>query len=255
MRNSPCSREPFFALFVMLAPLVGCGQSGPVLVDLNLSSAIPSAPPDTAIQIVSPTDTHGRIQMYGFGGDPIFGCDAAGGDPLNPQRIVDHQILCTWQARGWNGSTYAKSTVQIRAVASENWSEASKGTRLVISTTQRGTTVEDIRWQVSDAGHIEYKTTVPPRVSGCGSAPAVDQGSTDNAMRIRAGVGATECTVTFGAEWYSASNGEAYRPFCTAQNITIGAVLAQSNLTSSGVVIAGSVNGGDELILQCVGRV
>jgi len=107
---------------------------------------------------------------------------------------------------------------------------------------------------VSDAGHIEYKTTVPPSASDCGTAPALQQGSTDNAMRILAGVGATQCRVTFGAEWYSASLSEAYRPFCTAQNMTSGAVLVQSNLTSTGVVLVGSVNGGDELVLTCVGR-
>jgi len=86
---------PLSAVLVVLT--VGCGQTGSILVDLNPDSSNPSAPPDTAIQVVSPTATHGRIQMYGFGGDPIFGCDTAGGTPSNPQPIVDHQILCTWQ--------------------------------------------------------------------------------------------------------------------------------------------------------------
>ena len=181
----------------LVLPSVSWGQ---VVVDLNSDAAIPAAPSDTTIQIVAPTNQHGRIQMFGFGGDPLFGCDTAGGTPSDPEAIVNHQILCTWQARGWNGSSYAFAAVQLRAVASEDWDASSKGTRFIISTTRRGTTVEDVRFQINDAGHIEYKTTTPLTVSACGTGAVVQTGSTDNAMRITAGSGVTECIVTFGAQ-------------------------------------------------------
>lgn len=97
-----------------------------------------------------PQVDHVRIVQYGFGIDPIYGCNFANGDVEEMEPVRNRETLCTFQARGCTdpegctleGDGFGLSTVQLRISACEDWAPGSRCTRVMLSTTQEGTSNE-----------------------------------------------------------------------------------------------------------------
>lgn len=214
--------------------------------------------PDEEAPGEPPVD-HTRIVQYGFGIDPIYSCYFSNGSADDMTAVQKNETLCTFQARGCEspdgctieGDGFGLSTVQLRISATENWSPGSKGTRVMLSTTQAGTANEWTKVIWDDGGHIEYGNFEPSVGSGCGSGASLQ--GTDNAFRLTIGSGpSSTCTVTFNNAWTLAYSGQSYRPICTVNNENRAGTFATP--ATGSIAIKGAFSAGDDIDVICVGR-
>lgn len=229
----------------------------PAVVNMG-GGSVPVTPSDTLIQTVSPPGQHGRIQMFGVNADPIFGCDYSAGSYASPASPPASSILCTWQARGWDGDSFGPAAVQMRAITTEQWGYSSHGAALCFSTNARATTTEDLRFCIGDTGQIHTKTTAPPTLSGCGSGASMASYSTDNAFRFTVGAGVTACTVTFGRDWgdlFGPVAGAESGPVCIVQSENSSAYVRPYNVSQTQMQVAGTLTSGMVIAGHCAGGI
>lgn len=266
---------------VALALLAGASQAhaeadSPMVINLNDSvdksrvgsfvsnRGIPSGAgliligPDEHAREPEPVD-HVRIVQYGFGIDPLYSCYFSNGDATDMKPVQNRETLCTFQARGCTepdgctleGEGFGLSTVQLRISACEDWKPGSRCTRVLLSTTKKGTSTESTKTIWADGGHIEYGNFRPSAGSSCGKEARIE--GTDNAFRLTVGADASPiCTVAFDNPWRLAYSGADYRPICTI-NSEQGRYVSVSPASAS-IDIKGDFRAGDSLSVICVGR-
>jgi hypothetical protein len=246
------------AVVVILAVALLRPQRPPtnLLVSKNVSQNVRNEA-GQAISVYGPDEgpgvDHVRITQYGFGIDPIFGCDFANGTMADPRPAGNRETLCTFQGRGFDGRGYAKSTVQFRVITCEDWNPSAKCTHVMLSTTERGTTHEYAKVNWSDGGHIEYGNALPTLAAGCGASATIE--GSDNAFAVTLGTGVGEgCTVAFKSPWLLAYSRQPYAPMCVAGNQTRPALVTAIAVGSTGLTLRGSLQAGDRISVVCVGR-
>ncbi|HVZ19716.1 MAG TPA: hypothetical protein VG871_01565 [Vicinamibacterales bacterium] len=222
--------------------------------------------PMQAITILGPDDNghvdHVRLTMYGFSVDPLYSCDFANGTAAHPTMVQNREALCTFQARGCTleqgcvpgaGTGYGPSTFQLRAMSTQDWTRTGHGTRLQISTTRNGTTLESAKWNLSDGGHMEFGGALPALGPGCGAGASIE--GSDNAFRVVVGrEPAAACQVVFNNAWVLAYSRAPYAPVCTVNNETSAEIVRATDVESTGLRLAGRLQPNDRVSVVCVGR-
>lgn len=94
--------------------------------------------------------------------------------------------------------------------------------------------------------HLATSTASAPTLSTCGTSPALGTGSSDMAGKITVGTTASNaCTLGFGTAYTTA-------PFCIVQNATTGAGAFSASVSTTNIVLGGTLADGSELYYNCI---
>ena len=188
-------------------------------------------------------------------------------DTVSPTNLVSlggNAARIFWMERHTTGNTAGNSLTIRAGGATSGATDKNAGDLLLTPGTATGTgkakvqiqsvlagatgTVDRVpatHFQVAD-GHIESLGTAPA-VSACGTTPTLSTPSTDMAGKVTVGTTpGTSCTLTFATAHTNA-------PPCQVTNETT-ANLIRATSTTTTVVFAGTLLGGDVLAYSCLGR-
>lgn len=152
-------------------------------------------------QLTGLTGTSAIYDIYAFASGAVFRGNNAAGTPASPTATQNGTGLASFGGRGYGATGYSSSSRGSMVItATENWTDASQGTRFMFFTTPNGSTTPSSVWTIENdgnftpitAGAVGIGTTALPVKSlflaNCTSAaaPAVCGASTVGAVVVAA---------------------------------------------------------------------
>ena len=120
-------------------PLTGGTLTGALTLDLNPGPLPPT--PSAQLWILAADTVAPRVALDGFGSaNPSLWFRVARGTATAPTAVQNTDYLAAISAFGYGATAYssgARALIQLQAT--ENWTDAAQGTRLILATTQNGT--------------------------------------------------------------------------------------------------------------------
>ena len=224
----------------------------PFVLNFNSSSSTPAFPSGATLHIIQADNSKNSIvaDTFGSGQQGAWMCRTARGTGASPSGLLSNDLMCTMQAWGHDGTSYAPrpgGSVAFRAA--EDWTTSAHGTWFKVEVTPRGSTANILPMYITPEGHWG-DAGILPTVSNCGTGATIR--GTDNGARIVVGSGANNgtCTVTFAYPWVM-TKGSPVNPICTANNQTSPQLLRATNITSTSMNLSGTLAPGDIINFDC----
>jgi hypothetical protein len=134
-------------------------------------------------------------------GVPELRGQRSAGTLATPTATLSGYNLLQINGYGHNGTVFSLSS-QIKFLTSENWSSTAKGSDIIFSTTQNGTTTFNEKMRLTGAGSLGIGTNTPSHKLSIADGSIVLQTSTTDKVLIQSSGTASGGTITM-----SASNG------------------------------------------------
>ena len=135
----------------------GDTMTGNLIVNKS-GAAVPAAFGADELRIVGSTGADALIWSDSFAGPPVFGGRRAQGVPGAPTAAVTGNTLVAMRGYGYGSTGYATShRGSVTVLASETWTDAAQGTRLVFGTTSNTTIGHSARFAVENDGSFVYQ--------------------------------------------------------------------------------------------------
>jgi len=149
----------------------GDTMTGNLIVNKS-GAAVPTAFGADELRIVGSTGADALIWSDSFAGPPVFGGRRAQGVPGTPTAVQSGNTLVAMRGYGYGSTLYSTShRGSVTVIASENWSDAAQGTRLVLATTPNGAASQSARWFVENDGSLIHASGA---LTGNGTVNAIN---------------------------------------------------------------------------------
>jgi len=145
-------------------------------IDLN-TAALPAPITGTALHIGNADGVLTRLQLDSFAQQTSFTGRRANGTAALPTALISNEQIIGVNAFGYGATAYsATSRGSMGIFASENWTDAATGTRIIFSTTPNLSTTSTTRWGVENDGSFVYSGGALTGVSTVNATDYFDNG-------------------------------------------------------------------------------
>jgi Chaperone of endosialidase len=133
--------------------------------NIGIGTTLPGATLEVS-NVVQGT-SNGNLAVSTFGntnfGSAFFGRKARG-TTAAPTAVLSGDLLATFGGRGHTGTAFSGDAGSIRVIATENWTDSARGTRLGFVTTPNGTNTPLVRMFLDPNGRLGMGTNSPSSV-------------------------------------------------------------------------------------------
>ncbi len=186
------------------AGLLYTAASDLLVVNHNATAPTAAIGTDTQLQLVGVSGSNSRLEIdsYGTSTASVLSGRAARGTQAAPTASQANDVILRMSAYGYGATGFASATRgSVEVAASEAWTDANQGTKLLFKTTIAGSTTTGTRFTLDDVSGTFTGSVVADSISLTNPAPVASGGTGANsASGARAALGVAQFDFPWQAE-------------------------------------------------------